>query len=310
MGLNCQRNQADEIWSFVSKKRRRVKSEDEDMRTTHRIIFGDSRGMARLEDASVHVVVTSPPYWSIKDYEHPNQIGRNQSYEEYINDLRGVLSECYRVLHPGCRMALNIGDQYLRAKEHERYRVQPIPADLIVEARKAGFDFMGNIIWNKVSTTKTSGGGQWMGSIYYPRDGQITYEHEYIIMLKKCGKPPKVTKEQKEKSKLTKTQRSEWFRGIWKIHPERQNGHVAMFPVELPRRLIKMYSLLGETVLDPFMGSGTTAIAAALEGRNSVGYELNEDFLSTIKGKFESIKSGLFGDFDVVYETKIKMDTG
>lgn len=280
------------------------------MNTSHRIIFDDCRLMSGIENDSIHLIVTSPPYWNIKDYNHPQQIGRHQSYGEYIQDLESVLKECYRVLHPGCRMALNIGDQYLRATEHGRYRVQPIPADLIGKARQIGFDFMGNIIWNKVSTTKTTGGGSWMGSIYYPRDGQVTYEHEYIIILKKTGKSPKATKEQKEKSKLTKSQRSEWFRGVWKIAPERQNGHVAMFPIDLPRRIIKMYSLFGETVLDPFMGSGTTAVAAALEGRNSIGYELNEEFLPIIKQKFESIRRGLFEDFSVSYETKIKADSG
>jgi len=252
---------------------------------THRIIFGDSRQMTEVDDQSVHLVVTSPPYWCIKDYAHPGQIGYNQSYEEYLADLGQVLSECRRVLCPGCRAAINIGDQYLRASEHGRYRVQPIPADIIRMGLDLGFDFMGNIIWEKISTTNTTGGGQWMGSTYHPRDGHITYEHEYIILLRKQGDWPRPTPEQKEKSRLTKEERSEWFRGIWHIPPERQNSHIAMFPVELPRRLIKMYSFYGETVLDPFLGSGTTSLAAELTGRNSIGYEINEDFESIIRGK-------------------------
>jgi len=202
----------------------------------HRVIFGDSRKMPEIRNSSVHLVVTSPPYWCIKDYSHPGQIGYDQSYEEYLDDLRKVISECHRVLHAGCRAAINIGDQYLRASEHGRYRVQAIPADIIRMGRGVGFDFMGNIIWEKISTTKTTGGGQWMGSVYFPRDGHITYEHEYIILLRKKGQWPKPTKQQREKSKLTKRQRSEWFRGIWKIAPERQDKHVAMFPVEVPRR--------------------------------------------------------------------------
>lgn len=245
--------------------------------STHRIIFADSRRMAEVADRSVHLVVTSPPYWCIKDYEHRGQIGYNQSYEDYLDDLGQVLAECHRVLCPGCRAAINIGDQYLRATDHGRYRVQPIPADIIIIGRKVGFDFMGNIIWEKISTTKTTGGGQWMGSIYYPRDGHITYEHEYIILLRKKGNWPKPSKQQREKSRLTPQERSEWFRGVWKISPERQEKHAAMFPVEVPRRLIKMYSFFGETVLDPFLGSGTTSLAAALEGRNSIGYEINEE---------------------------------
>lgn len=251
--------------------------------STHRIIFADSRQMPELTDRSVHLVVTSPPYWCIKDYEHHGQIGFNQSYEEYLADLGQVIAECHRVLRPGCRAAINIGDQYLRAADHGRYRVQPIPADIITIGRRVGFDFMGNIIWQKISTTKTTGGGQWMGSIYYPRDGHITYEHEYIILLRKKGNWPKPSKQQREKSRLTPQERSEWFRGVWKISPERQEKHSAMFPVEVPRRLIKMYSFFGETVLDPFLGSGTTSVAAALEARSSIGYEINDEFRSLIE---------------------------
>lgn len=190
----------------------------------HRIIFADSREMPEIGNDSVHLVVTSPPYWCIKDYNHRGQIGHDQSYEEYLDDLRKVISECHRVLHAGCRAAINIGDQYLRASEHGRYRVQPIPADIIRIGRELRFDFMGNIIWEKISTTKTTGGGQWMGSVYYPRDGHITYEHEYIILFRKKGRWPKPTRDQREKSKLTKQERSEWFRGIWKIAHENQSG--------------------------------------------------------------------------------------
>jgi site-specific DNA-methyltransferase (adenine-specific) len=261
---------------------------------THRVIFADSRQMPELDDRSVHLVVTSPPYWCIKDYAHPGQIGYNQDYEEYLSDLRSVIAECHRVLHPGCRAAVNIGDQYLRATEHGRYRVQPIPADIIRVARDIGFDFMGNIIWEKVSTTKTTGGGCWMGSIYYPRDGHVTYEHEYILLLRKRGTWPRPTAEQKRKSELTPTQRSRWFRGIWRLSPEKQQGHVAMFPVELPRRIIKMYSFWGETVLDPFLGSGTTCLAGEIEGRDSIGYEINEDFRDLIAQKLGT-DQGLFG---------------
>lgn len=267
--------------------------------TQHRIILADSREMPELGDESVHLVVTSPPYWSIKDYQHPDQIGREQSYEEYLEALGEVVRECHRVLHKGCRMAVNIGDQYLRAIEHGRYRVQPIPADLSVIGREIGFDFMGNIIWRKVSTTKTTGGGEWMGSTYYPRDGHITYEHEYILLFRKRGKWPRPSHEAKEKSRLSKEHRSKWFRGVWDdLPPERQDEHVAMFPVDLPRRLIRMYTFWGETVLDPFLGSGSTSLAAALEGRDSVGYEVNSGFRPIIEQKLgvEAQQLALLGE--------------
>ena len=254
--------------------------------STHRIILGDARKMSEIAAESVHLVVTSPPYWCIKDYAHPAQIGHDQSYEDYLADLSSVFGETFRTLAPGCRMAVNIGDQYLRAAEHGRYRVQPIPADITVICRELGFDFMGSILWRKISTTNTTGGGQWMGSMYYPKDGHITYEHEYILLFRKPGQWPRPTAEARERSRLTKEERQTWFRGAWDdIAPVRQKGHVAMFPLELPRRLIKMYTFYGETVLDPFLGSGTTSLAALEEGRSSIGYEINPEFRAVIVQK-------------------------
>jgi site-specific DNA-methyltransferase (adenine-specific) len=248
-------------------------------RTTHRVFVENSLdALPELEDESIGFAVTSPPYWQIKDYEHDAQLGSDQPYEEYLDDLARVWEECHRLLMPGCRLAVNIGDQYLRASEYGRYRVQPIPADTIQIGRDLGFDFMGNIIWRKVSTTETTGGGSWMGSTYYPKDGHVTYEHEYILLFRKQGDWPRPTEKQKEKSRLTKEQRSRWFRGHWELDPDRQDDHEAKFPEELPRRLIKMYSFWGETVLDPFLGSGTTAGVARELGRDSVGVELNPDY--------------------------------
>ncbi len=264
--------------------------------THHLIIFGDSREMREVDDESVHLIVTSPPYWCIKDYQHPQQIGCVQTYDEYLNALSKVFGECRRVLKPGCRLAVNIGDQYLRATHHGRYRVLPIPADLTRIVMELGMDFMGAIIWRKMSTTKTSGGCCWMGSTYYPGDGHITYEHEYILLFRKLGKRPVVKAlDIRERSRLTKAERSAWFRGVWDdISPERQVGHIAMFPVELPRRLIRMYTYVGETVLDPFLGSGTTSRAAMLEERNSIGYEINEAFEPLIRRKITQYDPNLF----------------
>jgi len=252
----------------------------------HRIIVGDSReALSSLRSESVHLVVTSPPYWSIKDYEHPGQIGQPQEYDEYLGALGTVWAECLRLLHPGCRLAINIGDQYLRARDHGRYRILPIPADTIGLCTGLGFDFMGSIIWHKISTTNTTGGCSMMGSIYFPRDGHVTYEHEYILLLRKPGKWPRPGEEEKEKSRLTKEQRSTWFRGLWTLAPERQKSHIAMFPLELPSRLIRMYSFADETVLDPFLGSGTTTLAAMETGRRSIGVELNPDYVPLIRKK-------------------------
>lgn len=270
-------------------------SNENETKTKHEIIVGCAKErLADQSSESVDLVVTSPPYWQIKDYNIDGQIGTDQSYDKYLSDLRTVWEQCHRLLKPGCRMGINIGDQYLRASEHGRYRVKPIPADTIEICQDLGFDFMGNIIWRKVSTTNTTGGCSWMGSIYYPKDGHVTYEHEYICLFRKRGDWKKPSDEAKEKSRLTKEQRSRWFRGYWEISPEKQDDHLAKFPVELPHRLIKMYTFHGEKVLDPFLGSGTTSLAARENGRDSIGIELNPDYVSLIRDKL-SMKDDLFG---------------
>ncbi|TGK68395.1 site-specific DNA-methyltransferase [Leptospira wolffii] len=263
------------------------------METSHSVIIGDSRkSLSELPDKSVQLVFTSPPYWNIKDYENPNQIGLGQSYNDYIEDLANIWKESLRVLSPGCKLVVNVGDQFIRASENNGvYEILPIHSDITRTCQEMGFTFLGNIIWRKITTTKTTGGGAWMGSIYFPRDGYITYEHEYILIFKKKGKSPKVTPEQKLESKLPKEFRSKWFRGIWDdIQGERQAEHKAMFPLELPERIIRMFTYAGETVLDPFMGSGTTAQAAFLHKRNSIGIELNERYAQLGQKRVENMK--------------------
>jgi len=278
------------------------------MKTAHKIIIGDSRNMVELSDKSVHLVVTSPPYWQLKDYGYKNQIGFHQTYEEYIDSLNKVWTECYRVLHPGCRLCINIGDQFARSVIYGRYKVIPIRETIVNYCEKIGFDYMGAIIWQKVTTCKTTGGATVMGSYPYPRNGMITIDYEFILLFKKLGKAPTPTKEQKEKSKLTHEEWVKYFYGHWDFPGEKQNGHLAMFPEELPRRLIKMYSFIGDTVLDPFLGSGTTTkIAASLE-RNSVGYEVNPVFLEIIKNKLgiEAKQKELFTQnqhYEIIFQT-------
>ena len=265
------------------------------MKTRQLLIVGDARdAMKKVAGHAVQLVVTSPPYWNIKDYKHPCQIGLNQSYSDYVRALRMVWSECKRTLSPGCKMVINVGDQFLRARDnHGRYEIKPIHTDIIKCCTDLGFIFLGNIIWQKITTTKTTGGGSWMGSTYFPRDGYVTYEHEYIMIFKKPGKAPIPTLPMKARSKLPKEFRSRWFRGIWAdIPPARQRAHVAMFPLELPERLIRMFSFAGETVLDPFVGSGTTMEAAQKWGRSSIGIELNPNYVPLIRERVADLCSG------------------
>jgi len=254
-------------------------------KTLHKIIIGDSRRMEEVRNESVHLVITSPPYWQLKDYGAKDQIGFNDSYQDYIDNLNKVWKESYRVLHPGCRLCVNIGDQFARAIIYGRYKVIPIRTEVTKFCESIGFDYMGGIIWQKVTTCKTTGGATVMGSYPYPRGGIIKIDYEFILIFKKLGKDPKPSQEIKEKSKLTQQEWNEYFNGHWNFPGEKQNGHIAMFPLELPRRLIKMFSFSGDTVLDPFLGSGTTSKAALELGRNSIGYEINKDFLEAIKEK-------------------------
>ena len=251
----------------------------------YRVVLGDSRSMADVEDGSVHLVVTSPPYWQLKDYEAEDQIGFHQEYDEYIGELDRVWGECERALHPGCRLAVNIGDQFLRAKTYGRYRVAAIHADIIRGCVGRGLDFMGSIIWQKVTTMNTSGGGVVMGSFPYPRNGIVKLDYEHILLFKKLGKAPRPDPAQKELSRLSTEEWNEYFYGHWTFPGARQEDHIAVFPSELPRRLIRMFTFAGETVLDPFLGSGTTLSVARELGRSCTGYELNPAFLETIREK-------------------------
>jgi site-specific DNA-methyltransferase (adenine-specific) len=260
------------------------------MKTTHKIINGDSRRMSQLNDKSVHLIITSPPYWQLKDYGTEEQIGFHDSYESYINNLNLVWSECARVLHDGCRLCINIGDQFARSTYYGRYKVIPIHAEIIRFCEALGLDFMGQIIWKKTTTMNTSGGGAVMGSFPYPRNGIVKLDFEYILLFKKQGNAPKPTAEQKAAAKMTNEEWNTYFIGHWYFNGAKQDKHLAMFPEELPTRLIKMFSFEGETVLDPFMGSGTTALAARKLGRNSVGYEINPEYIPIIEEKVGEIE--------------------
>lgn len=195
--------------------------------------------------------------------------------------------ECYRVLQPGCRLCVNIGDQFARSVYYGRYKVIPIRTEIIKFCETVGFDYMGAIIWQKVTTTNTTGGATIMGSYPNPRNGILKLDYEFILLFKKQGKSPKPDPEMKAQSAMTKDEWNSYFSGHWNFGGVRQDGHIAMFPEELPARLIKMFAFVGDTVLDPFLGSGTTVLAAKNLSRNSIGYEINQGYLPKIKEKLE-----------------------
>jgi DNA modification methylase len=276
------------------------RSEELQLNTSHLIHFKDSQEMKEVADKSVHLVVTSPPYWNIKDYGHPKQIGYRDELEEYLEKLGNVWSECVRVLAPACRLCINVGDQYLRAnsRQNKPYQIVPLHAYIVNRIMQDQMDkllYLGSIIWNKIPTTKTSGGASVMGSYGYPRNGYVSYNFEYIAIFKKRKRKgevePKPKPETKQKAVIDLPTWRELFNGIWSFNGARQINHVAAFPDELPHRLMQMFTYEGDTVLDPFLGSGTTTKVALELGRNSIGYEIGfkspniDDTLETIKEK-------------------------
>ncbi len=271
-----------------------------EINTKHTLVTGDSRNLSLIPDKSVHLIITSPPYWQLKDYGNDNQIGFHDSYEGYINNLNMVWSECNRILHDGCRLCINIGDQFARSVYYGRYKVIPIRTEIIRFCETLGMDYMGAIIWQKQTTMNTTGGGAVMGSFPYPRNGILKIDYEFILIFKKQGKAPVPSLEQKKSSEMTKEEWNTYFASHWTFGGAKQDGHIAVFPEELPHRLIKMFSFAGETVFDPFMGSGTTALAARNLQRNSIGYEINPDFVDYYKQKVDNVR--LFNNSTCLYK--------
>lgn len=279
------------------------------MTTKHILINGDSRNMSLIPNESVQLVVTSPPYWQLKDYGDYRQIGFNDSYEEYVNNLNLVWSECFRVLECGCRLCINIGDQFARSAYYGRYKVVPIHTEIVRFCETIGFDYMGSIVWQKPTSMHTTGGGKVMGSYPYPRGGIVKIDYEHILLFKKYGKAAPVSREVRDRSRLSTEEWNEYFSSHWIFDGARQDKHIAVFPEELPKRLIKMFSFVGDTVLDTFMGSGTTALAASKLGRNSIGYEINKNFQSFYKEKVMLTNKHTGNKFKVV-EDSSNIDLG
>jgi len=265
------------------------------MKPWAKVIIGDSRRMTEIEDGTIGLVVTSPPYWHLKDYGVKNQIGFGQTLHEYLKDLYRVWQESYRVLTPGRRLVVNIGDQFARSIIYGRYKVIPLHAEVISQCEKIGFDYMGSIIWQKKTTMNTTGGATVMGSYPYPPNGIVEIDYEFVMIFKKIGKSAPIPAERKKASALSKEEWKEYFSGHWNFGGVRQKGHEAMFPDELPKRVIKMFSFQGDTVLDPFLGSGTTAKVALSLRRNVIGYEVNKQYEKMIRRKI-----GIIGEVEII----------
>lgn len=261
------------------------------------IFYKDSRNMKEVEDNSVNLIITSPPYGNLKDYDTEDQIGFNsESYEGYIKELNKVWDECIRVLAPDGKLCINI--MPLLQSGEETHFNRRVTRTVITDIEHYMFDTEkmfthALFIWDKRKIARFSS----FGSYPYPPNLFSTYPYEWIIVFSKKGKRHGVPKEIKEKSKITKEEWQNWaIDSIWEMQPAsaKSENHPAPFPKELPHRLIKLFSFWGDTVLDPFLGSGTTAQAALELGRDFIGYEINEDYRDLIENKIKN--KSLFED--------------
>ncbi len=249
-----------------------------DSPSEHRLLLGDSRKrLAELPDESVHLAVTSPPYWTLKEYENdPGQLGAVQDYERFLQELDVVWQEVFRLLVPGGRLVVVVGDVNIPRKDpaFKRHLVFPLHASIQEHARKLGFDNLAPIIWHKIANARfEAGGGGFYGKPYEP-GAIVKNDVEYILFFRKPGGYRSPSAEQRLASIIPEEEHRAWFRQIWTLSGASIKDHPAPFPLALAERLVRMYSFVGDTVLDPFMGSGTTNLAALRWGRNSVGVEV------------------------------------
>lgn len=268
----------------------------QDTATIHRLYQGDARSFPYLADTSVHLVLTSPPYWNLKRYnEQPGQVGHIEDYEEFLEQLRQVWAEVYRVLVPGGRLVCVVGDVCLSRKENGRHRVVPLHADICVLCRKLGFDNLNPIIWHKISNAafEANTSSKILGKPYEP-NAIIKNDIEFILMQRKPGGYRQPTEAQRRASLIPKEEFNEWFRQIWTLTGASTREHPAPFPLELAARLVRMFSFRGDTVLDPFCGSGTTLLAAMRWGRNSIGIELDPEYCRLAKRRILAENQNLF----------------
>lgn len=264
-----------------------VRAALKEVSTAHRLHLGDARDLGFLDAESVHLVVTSPPYWILKEYpEGTGQLGNVADYEQFLEQLRRVWEECFRVLVPGSRLVIVVGDVCLSRRQYGRHVVFPLHASIQEMCREIGFDNLSPIIWYKIANAQfEAGGGGFLGKPYEP-NGIIKNDIEYILMQRKPGSYRKPTTAMRVLSTIGYEEHKEWFKAIWTIPGASTRDHPAPFPVALAERLVRMFSFVGDTVLDPFVGSGSTPVASALAARNSIGVDINQDYLDLAAGRF------------------------
>ncbi len=276
----------------------------EKLSTVHKLVNGDARDLSFISDESVHLVLTSPPYWNLKKYkDNPDQLGHIEQYEDFLSELEKVWREVYRVLVPGGRLVCVVGDVCVSRRSFGRHLVFPLHADICVTCRKIGFDNLNPIIWHKIANAnyEVANGSKFLGKPYEP-NAIIKNDIEFILMQRKPGGYRKPTNKQRELSKIDKKDFNEWFQQIWNIPGASTRNHPAPFPLELALRIVKMFSFAGDTVLDPFCGTGTTMIASIRSDRNSIGVEIEPEYCRMAARQLKAEASTLFANVQLKFE--------
>lgn len=251
----------------------------------HELYQRDARNLSLLDDESVELVVTSPPYFDLKDYENgaggDDQLGDITEYESFNREIDRVWRECYEKLRPGGRLCVVVGDVLRSRSEYGRHRVLPLHATIQEHATRIGFDNLAPIIWYKIGNASLESGGnaRFLGKPYEP-GAVVKNDIEYILLFRKPGGYRSPSVEERILSTIQADDHQKMFRQLWDdITGARGHDHPAPYPAALAERLIRMFSFVGDTVLDPFAGTGSTAVAASRCGRNSVSAELEEKYV-------------------------------
>lgn len=269
--------------------------------TRHKIVEGDARDLSFIPSASVHLVCTSPPYGSLKEYpDHAGQLGNMGSYELFLDELDKVWSECLRILVPGGRVACVVGDICISRRAGGRHHVLPLSGDLQVRARRLGFDCLTPIRWLKVANIRleASRSSRFLGKPNLP-NGIVKNDLEHILFFRKPGGYRKPTQQMEKGSFISTDDYSRWFSPIWAdVTGQLRRDHPAPYPTEIPRRLIRMFSFAGDTVVDPFGGTGTTTLAALETGRNSIAIEIEPRYVDQAAARIEG--SSVTGVLDII----------
>ncbi|MBN2216895.1 MAG: site-specific DNA-methyltransferase [Pirellulales bacterium] len=270
--------------------------------TWHELFLADSRTI-RLASESVHLVLTSPPYWTLKEYrDTEGQLGHVEDYAAFLHELDKVWRRCYDALVPGGRLICVVGDVCLsRRKNKGRHTVVPLHASIQVHCRKIGYDNLAPIIWHKITNAvyEVDNGSSFLGKPYEP-NSVIKNDIEFILMERKPGGYRNPSVATRVLSVISAKDHQNWFQQIWTgLTGASTRKHPAPYPLELANRLIRMFSFVGDTVFDPFLGTGTTTLAAMRCGRNSIGVEVDPHYLQLAKRNIEEQSSDFFSRTEV-----------